>query len=194
MSYNPIDTDILAAALEKAGFVSTKVGKELVYVRPHHKEPALRVKVYTSAAAGKANVKKKGADAIRTCLTFTTDKGKERGVAKAKRVFRTGSDSAIVGRMLQRMRQMYDLANKMAKGERCPKCGAVRYPDSGRCVAWCGWKPPKEKAAPAPKMTQADIDAMEAEQNAAYAKYEAEQETAAFLSDPDFVLYATGEL
>lgn len=172
MAYNPIDTQILADALTKAGFEATKVGKEIVYVRPHHNEVGLRVKVYTSAASGKANVKAKGKDAIRVCLTFTTDKGKERGVAKAKRVFRTGTDTAIVGRMLSRMREMYAVANKMAKGDRC-KCGGVRWPDSGKCVA-CYSKPP----APVP----ATMEQVEAEMHAMAAQGEADRETAAYLA------------
>lgn len=188
MAYNPIDTDILKSALENAGFKATKVGKELVYVRDHHKEPRLHVKVYTSVTVGKANAKKKGADAIRTCLTYTDAKGKERGVGKAKRVFRTGTDSAIVGRMKQRMREMYDLANRMAKGERCPHCGSVRWPDSGKCVS-CFKKSAPQKAAPAP----ANMEKLEAEMHEMVAKYEAEQEAAAFLSDPDFYAFATGE-
>lgn len=185
MAYNPIDTQILVDALESAGFTGTKVGKEVVYTRDHHKDSAFRVKVYTSAASGKANVKAKGKDAIRICLTYVLGNGKERGVAKAKRVFRTGTDTAIVTRMKSRMREMYDLANKMAKSAYCPDCNAPRWLDSGKCVACY-----KKAAAPAP----VDLEKEEAEYNAAFAKYEQEQEAAAFLSDPDYVLYATGEL
>jgi hypothetical protein len=148
MAYNPIDTAILTTALEKAGFTSSKVGKEVVYIRAHHKESGLRVKVYTSAASGKESVKAKGKDAIRVCLTYVTPKGKERGVAKAKRVFRTGTDSAILKRMTDRMRSMYKLANQIAKADRCA-CGGVRWPDSGKCVA-CYSKKVAEKPAPKP--------------------------------------------
>ena len=159
MSYNPIDAKHLTAALEKHGFEPTVVGKELVYTRDNHNDPQLTVKVYTSVTEGHEFVKKKGSDAIRTCLVYTGPDGKTRGVAKTKRVHRSGTDTAIIKRMMERARAMYKLANQMATGGRC-KCGGPCWPDSGKCVVCYS----KEKAKPAPEPGP-DFDPEQAEVN-----------------------------
>jgi len=180
MAYNPIDTAILASALEGAGFKATQVGNEKVYSRANHNLLGLVVKVYTSGANGAEKVKAKGQDAIRVVLVYTNGNGQTFGVTKAQRVFRTGSDSAIVGRMLSRMREMYGVANEMAKSPRCPTCGAPCWLDSGKCVAH---RSHKGKAAKA-KVVKAQpanlpMEQLEAEMHAMAVKAEGEQEAAA---------------
>lgn len=132
MSYNPINTDKLCTALKDAGFLGEKRGLEIVYERRNHNDPALVICVYTSAKAGGETVRAKDADAIRICLVLDKD-GSRSGVASGPRVYRTGSDEALIGRVLQRAREMYGTANGFANGDRCT-CGLPVYADSKKCL------------------------------------------------------------
>lgn len=130
--FNPIPEGSIRKVLVDAGFKESKSGKEVVFERANHKDPRLKVRVFTSIKVGSETVRKKGADAIRVVLVFQ-DKKQSFGVCSAKRVFRSGATDRVLNRMLERMREIYGTANKMAAGTKC-KCGAPAYLDSGRCI------------------------------------------------------------
>jgi hypothetical protein len=138
MAYIAVPTETLVAHLESMGFSKDAVarGREVTYSIAHKREPRLRVVVYTSVREGEAQVRARGKDAIRTCLVWTAENGKTTGVTKAKRVFRTGTVEGVLARLRERAREMYGAANRLCRSPRCPKCGAVTYHDSGKCVVY----------------------------------------------------------
>lgn len=140
-TFNALATAALFAFVEGLGFtkttIKTKDGHEVVYERRHHGDSQMLVLIYTSCSPDESStVRKKGSDAIRVCLVCESDRvpGNGRlGLSSAKRVHRAGTTGAIFGRIRERAREMYALANQMHRGSRCP-CGAPRYPDTGKCV------------------------------------------------------------
>ena len=72
--------------------------------------PRYRVVVYTSIARGQQGARGCGEDAIRVVVTFEGPDG-PRGIWKTKRVHRTGSVEATLGRMLERAREAYGHIN-----------------------------------------------------------------------------------
>lgn len=131
----------LAATLAKAGFASKVVGKETVYERANHNCSSFVIRVYSSAKDGATDARGCGLDAIRVCLLWADPTGKTYGVAKATRVYRTGTVEAVIARMLERMRDLYGLANRLAAAPRCPGCGAPCYADSGKCIRYYEKRP-----------------------------------------------------
>lgn len=121
--YVEVSREALLGALEKAGFQRWKPHPgcfgctEIVYVRQHHLDPTMFVKVYTSISERAEDARGCGADAIRACLIFERwDAAAKRwitgGLYKASRVYRTGSEEAVVERTLERARECYGVANK----------------------------------------------------------------------------------
>lgn len=105
-------------ALVQAGFTEypTRAG-ELVYYRRHHNDPTMMVKVYTSLPRNAEEARGCGEDAIRVLLVFERPAQGERPGAsgclyKASRVYRTGSEQAVIERTLERARECYAEANK----------------------------------------------------------------------------------
>lgn len=135
MAYIEVPAESLKGMLAAKGFTEMVVNKEVVYERANHIDPNLKVRVYTSLAVGEEKARKCGGDAIRCCLVFNRF-GKTWGIAKAKRVYRSGKLEDVLDRTLERAREMYALANQFAS-HKC-SCGAPRWLDSGRCVAKCG--------------------------------------------------------
>ena len=140
MSYNPVPSEEIHARLEKGGFVRDTVGREVVYERSNHNLPELVVRVFTSAKVGSTAVADRGKDAIRLILLY---RGATETVCvkKGPRVYRTGNTEDILGRMMERARELYGLANEIAlevheRGS-CRKCGAPRYPRGGCVVHSC---------------------------------------------------------
>jgi hypothetical protein len=142
-TFNPVPSEVLHTALENAGFVKHVQGKEVVYDLANHLEGSLSVRVYTSAKVGAGQVMSCGKDAIRSVLLHTDSSGNTCCVKKGKRVNRAGATEAIVGRMLERARELYRFANHVSVEPTCKSCGAPCYPGSSKCVTYC-WK---QKAA-----------------------------------------------
>ena len=104
-------------------------GKEQVYVFKHRKDPGLEVQVFTSVLES-GSVRGKGADAIRVCLIYKnkakqqnpeSEEARQYDLGSGCRVYRTGDIDDIVGRTVERAREMYKLANAV---ERCNACQA----------------------------------------------------------------------
>ena len=165
--YNAIDFDVLAGVCAGAGFAQRVRGQEVTFERANHHDPRLVIVVYTSTKVGATKVRPKGADAIRVCLLAVRDAGapNERtfGVQKATRVFRTGTTTAILARLLERMRTMYGAANKMAHpaSKHCTSCGAPCFADSGKCTVRC-WGSYNASKSPA-SLTDAQLNDLETE-------------------------------
>ena len=127
MNYNPFlneDRRELAtktvAMLIGAGF-SKKDGNpdhEDIYTRTRFEAPngPIEVIVYTTIVKGE--VRTLGQDAMRVCLTY-----KNKGLAKQRRVNRTGDINAIVDRLKGRMR---DAWSALKQTEQCYQCGAPK--------------------------------------------------------------------
>jgi NADH pyrophosphatase NudC (nudix superfamily) len=164
--YVAVPAEQIQSVLTKAGFEPSIQGKELVYSRKHHKVATLVVKVYTSITAQRnqkgeivlveedQTVRRRGGDAIRTCLVWEGEyhgQPASAGMAKATRTFRAGSVASVLDRMIKRMREVYAQANEQAKainaGKVCAHCGAPVYLDSGACVVWKCRKSHHEVAA-----------------------------------------------
>lgn len=88
------------------------------------KPTGLFVVVYTSIVNG--SVRAKDSDAIRVTVEGRKKDGTMRGIAKSKRVFRTGTIEGILERTLERMREAYKRGLK-ANGDRCKSCGAPLF-------------------------------------------------------------------
>ena len=137
--FNPVMAEDLHRALLQAGFTKAISGREIVFERANHNISCLKVRVFTSAHVGYETVAKCGKDAIRIVLLYTRPNGSTSCVKRGKRVFRVGQTEAIINRMLERARELYGMANQMAKIPRCVKCGAPNYPESKTCADYC-WK------------------------------------------------------
>lgn len=111
--YVEVPTEAMVAFLRSKGFAETTrhSRREVVYERSHHVDPRYKVLVYTSIAAGRATARARGADAIRVVAIFEGGNS-TRGVAKTKRVFRTGTVDGVLARVLERMREAYVVCNQ----------------------------------------------------------------------------------
>ena len=111
-----IDRSKLCGTLESKGFsVDPDARGELVYVRQHHIDPTMFVKIYTSLPINGADSRGKGEDAIRVLLTFKNPKTGAAGcLFKPSRVYRTGTEDAVIERTLERARDAYREANARA--------------------------------------------------------------------------------
>lgn len=104
-------------------------GEEIVYDRPHDRNPKLVVRIYSSFAIDAVTARACGEDAIRIALVVDG-----RGSWSATKVLRTGTVHGVLDRTRERMRECYSLASAILNGPRCPKCGYMTYPDSGKCL------------------------------------------------------------
>lgn len=127
VKYNPNDFGhrgslaiILTTLLEKAGFQYSGTKGEEVWIRTLENDPNVRIKVFTSIVPERENnkfirrVRSNGKDAIRVCAT-SIQNGKEVGLVKTHRTNRTGTFYSIAERCLNKMREVYGLANKRRK-------------------------------------------------------------------------------
>jgi len=106
--YVEVPAEALFAFLESKGFERTCPRREVVYRRAHASDPRYVVLVYTSVREGAARARARGADAIRVCAVYEPGGGAPgRGVCKLPKVLRTGSVDAVMGRVLDRMRDAY---------------------------------------------------------------------------------------
>ena len=115
---------------------------EAVYYREvDGTEGKMRVLVYTTVVpqGDHFEVRTCGADSIRVCAVYYSDRAGERGLVKETRTHRTGEVQAIVDRVYNRMREVY----KKAKGGcRCNRCGAPTFKSkkgNNVCADLC-WK------------------------------------------------------
>jgi hypothetical protein len=91
-------------------------GGELVYSRQHGLDPTMWVKVFTSLPRAAGDARACGEDAIRVLLVFENPVSKASGcLYKASRVYRTGSEQAVIERTLERARECYKAANERHK-------------------------------------------------------------------------------
>ena len=122
---------ILEQFLAERGFRRTVQGREIVYVREHEHArrtdlaptikpvvAGVRVKVYTSIQIDQTKVRGAGQDAIRVSTAYEGPKpltppgrnkplSKNFGILKTKRIYRTGSEEAILERLYERMCEAY---------------------------------------------------------------------------------------
>ena len=138
--------------LASCGFAQTAIrgAKEIVYARPVDGAESIRVLVYTTVDSRDGLARSCGKDAIRVCAVYKARDGRERGIASAdKRVNRVGEIDAIVGRMYDRMREVYAAARG---SERC-SCGAPKFTSKAGnavCADLC-WLSEAEVNRPAPR-------------------------------------------
>lgn len=142
MAYNPVPTEVIHKFLSDMGFTEVHAGKEIVFERANHRLPTLVVRVYTSAMVGRKQVAGRGKDAIRLVLLHREEGKKDQPIRpshdkKDVRVFRTGTTEAILGRIRDRARELYAVANWIAVTPPCKRCGAPCYRDSTYCVRFC---------------------------------------------------------
>jgi hypothetical protein len=133
----------ILSRLEDAGFTeesSHSPGAERVFAREVRK--GMNVKVFTSVVG--VNARDCGADAIRVSSVYTKRDGGTRGVAKERRVNRTGNVEEIVERMVGRMRDAWTTTRNIPC---CSSCGAPKFvAKSGNtvCAEIC-WLTPEER-------------------------------------------------
>lgn len=113
-TYIEVDRTAFCAALEEKGFVvDSEAYGELVYMRQHHRDPTMYVKIYTSMPLAAGDTRGRGEDAIRVLLVFMNPRTKKSGcLYKASRVYRTGTQAGVIERTLERAREAYGEANK----------------------------------------------------------------------------------
>jgi len=105
--YVPVPAHEIESFLAAKGFERTVQRNEVVYVRPHEKDPDVKIKVYTSIRVGAAHARNRGADSIKVCTVVERENGRSFGIGKFPRIHRTGSVDAILERMYQKMRSAY---------------------------------------------------------------------------------------
>lgn len=112
--YVEVDRAAFCQALEAKGFTpDPDAYGELVYVRQHHLDPTMFVKIYTSLPLAGGDARACGADAIRVLLTFSNPRTQRSGcLHRTSRVYRTGSQAAVIERTLERAREAYGAGNK----------------------------------------------------------------------------------
>jgi hypothetical protein len=116
--YVEVDRNTFCNALAGIGFTPDPEARgELVYVRQHHLDPTMFVKIYTSMPLRQGDARGCGQDAIRVMLIFKNDRtGRSGCLFKTSRVYRTGSEAAVIERTIERAREAYGAGNKRVKG------------------------------------------------------------------------------
>lgn len=121
MAFVQMDPQALITFLELKRFKRVVAGGELCYVFSHLRYRWVLIKVWTSIPADGRQARGCGQDAIRITVAYEGDeptgiRGKQGltsfGLYKAKRVFRTGSQEAIIDRVHERIREAYAFANE----------------------------------------------------------------------------------
>lgn len=115
--YVEVNREAFCRALEEKGFVQDpKAQGEIVYIRQHHFDKTMFVKIFTSLPKVGGDARGCGDDAIRVVLIFDNPAtGKSGGLFKASRVYRTGSQEKVIERTLERAREAYQNANDRVK-------------------------------------------------------------------------------
>ena len=137
--------DAITDTLRTAGFTQVPASRlphrtrEDVYEREvtHSGHGRIVIQVWTSIERG--HMRSAGKDAIRVATVFISDARPQRGVAKERRVNRTGDIDAIADRMLGRMRAAWRNVRSI---ERCGSCGSPKFTSkkgNAVCAALC-WK------------------------------------------------------
>lgn len=119
MSYVQVPRDQFLKRLSECGFTSdeTQRGSELVFIRQHHLDPTMFVKIFTTLPKQGGDVRAKGADAIRVFLIFKN--GERSGcLFRAARVLRTGTADAVIERTIERAREAYADGNRRVAARR----------------------------------------------------------------------------
>jgi hypothetical protein len=115
MAYVQVNREKLEHFLQACGFSRRVVGGELVYMRENHHYSSIVVKVWTSLPKDGGDARGKGQDAIRVTVAYESQipfKGRTSfGLYKTTRIFRTGSEEAILDRLYERMREAYAFSN-----------------------------------------------------------------------------------
>lgn len=96
-------------------------GGEIVYRR--EAADGIDVLVYSSINWATGQVAGDGKDAIRVCAVYTNKAGESRGLARDKRVNRTGNIEAIIGRVMTRAKGVFE---SVASRHTC-RCGAPKF-------------------------------------------------------------------
>lgn len=108
-------------ALEQAGFVVDTIdqsGNELVYIRQHHLDMSMFVKVYTTLDRRGGDVRSNGSDAIRVLLIFRNSwSGRSGCLYQTAKVLRTGTERGVIERTLERAREAYAHGNQRVLGK-----------------------------------------------------------------------------
>lgn len=128
MSYVEVPADRLRAKLAEMGFTQIQLpfSNEEIYERRHHVDPSYLVRVYSSISSGSKAVRGCGEDAIRVvalrCIRTAEwredRKWRTEGVAKTKRIHRTGTVEGVLQRLHERAREAYAVINQRLKQQR----------------------------------------------------------------------------
>ena len=118
-----VSRETLESFLVSKGFRREVQNREVVYVRDHHIDSNVKVKVYTTLSVGAEQARDCGDDAIRVVTIFDNGRGKSFGVGKFPKLLRTApaglSDEArvqvLLDRLHERMRAAYARANEFVK-------------------------------------------------------------------------------
>jgi len=132
-TYIEVSATKIEAMMSQAGFSELSVPgcAERVFVRQHHVHSKVQVRVYTSLNRTSNTLRDVGKDRMRVTAFYTDGSEKNyndvsRFLFGAKGVNRASGEqdgdaamSAVLDRLLERMREVYALINK---APRCPKC------------------------------------------------------------------------
>jgi hypothetical protein len=118
-----VSSEKLEGFLVSKGFRRDVQSHEVIYIRDHHIDSNVKVKVYTTLSVGARQARSCGSDAIRVVTIFDNGRGKSFGVGKFPKLLRTApaglSDEArvqvLLDRLYERMREAYARANEFVK-------------------------------------------------------------------------------
>lgn len=118
-----VSRETLESFLVSKGFRRDVQNHEVVYIRDHHIDPNVKVKVYTTLSVGAEQARNCGDDAIRVVTIFDNGRGKSFGVGKFPKLLRTAPAAlpeservqVLLDRLHERMREAYARANEFVK-------------------------------------------------------------------------------
>lgn len=124
-AYFEVNAELLNQFLASKGFTQTIIGNEIVYIRRHHLNSKLVVRVYTSLPSNGVRARECGADAIRV-VAILEGKDKTYGIGKFPRLYRQApvemsapdKHKYLFDRLLERMRSAYARCNEWLREQK----------------------------------------------------------------------------
>jgi hypothetical protein len=119
--YVEVPREAFEAAMTKAGFKEEGVRGQLMFVRRHHRNPELKVKIYSSIPRNAGEARDCGEDSIVVVAVYEPPYPMKSRPLYRQRVFRVTSVEGVMERTLERAREAYVKCNEALKAIGVPK-------------------------------------------------------------------------
>jgi hypothetical protein len=119
--YVEVPREVFEAAMTEAGFKEEGKRGQLMFVRRHHRNPELMVKIYSSIPRNASEARDCGEDSIVVCAVYEPPFPQRSRPLYRQRVFRVTSPEGVMERTLERAREAYGTLNEAIKTIGVPK-------------------------------------------------------------------------